>query len=58
MKAIIEIGTELNSTAIKYVIVRKTIFGFVLQAKNGDKLIKNKFELNQMIERGTLKVNN
>jgi len=56
MKATLQIGTELNTTAVKYIIVRKSIFGFVLQAKNGDKLIKNEFELNKMIERGILKL--
>jgi hypothetical protein len=52
----IKIGTKIKSSSNNYVVTKKSTFGWVMEAKNGDKLVKNEYELKQLIERGQLQL--
>lgn len=54
----IHIGTKIKSSSQTYVVTKKSTFGFVMEAKNGDKMIKDEYEIKQLIERGQLKIVN
>ena len=54
----IKIGTKLKNSTSTYTITKKTTFGFVMIAENGDKLIKNEREINELVQRGQLKIVN
>jgi hypothetical protein len=55
---IIEIGAKFKTQAQTFVITKKSIFGFVMEANNGDRLIKTAFEIKQLIERQQLTIVN
>ena len=52
----IKIGTKIKSSSNNYVVTKKSTFGWVMEAKNGDKLVKNEYELKQLIEKGQLQL--
>lgn len=54
----IQIGSKIKSSSQTYVVTKKSTFGFVMEAKNGDKMIKDEYEIKQLIERGQLKIVN
>ena len=52
----IEIGTKIQSSSQIYEVLKKSTFGWVLLAENGDKIVKNDYELKQLLDRGTYKI--
>lgn len=48
----IEIGTKIQFNSQIYKVSKKSTFGWVLLAENGDKIIKNDYELKELLDRG------